>query len=204
MLHGIALGGGALIALAATLFGLLILKSESDVVDPAGRRTWVSGLASISSVFVWLTVIGGTYIVFPPYRATPPEGVAELAAYPRSMLLANSDTAWLHGIAMEMKEHVPWIAAMLTTAAAFITSRYRAAVFRESLERRLALTLLGLTGGSLNAAGVLSQVFHLTNYYIVRHGWWEGMAPGTWVYWSLAVEEHFYLFFPLFYLWLCR
>jgi hypothetical protein len=144
MLHGIALGGGALIALAATLFGLLILRSESDVSGPAARQTWVSSLATISAVMVWLTVIGGTYIVFPPYRATPPEGATDLAAYPRSLLLASSDTAWLHGIAMEMKEHVPWIAAMLATAAAFITSRYRTAVFRDSLERRLAITLLGL------------------------------------------------------------
>jgi hypothetical protein len=155
MLHGIALGGGALIALAATLFGLLVLKSESNVSGPAGRRTWVASLATISSVLVWLTVIGGTYIVFPPYRATPPEGVADLAAYPRSFLLASTDTAWLHGIAMEMKEHVPWIAAMLATAAAFITSRCRVSVFRESLERRLAITLLGLCVSLVATASLL-------------------------------------------------
>jgi hypothetical protein len=155
MLHGIALGGGALIALAATLFGLLILKSESDVSDPTIRRTWVSSLATISSALVWLTVIGGTYIVFPPYRATPPEGLTDLAAYPRSLLLANSDTAWLHGIAMEMKEHVPWIAAMLATAGAFITNRYRATVFRESLERRLAIALLGVSVTLVATASLL-------------------------------------------------
>jgi len=48
------------------------------------------------------------------------------------------------------------------------------------------------------------QVFHLTNYYIVGHGWWTGLAPGTWIYWSLAVEEHFYLVFPLIYLLMRR
>jgi peptidoglycan/LPS O-acetylase OafA/YrhL len=66
------------------------------------------------------------------------------------------------------------------------------------------LTLLGATGGTLTTGAVVAQACHLVNYYIIRHGWWEGMAPGTWVYWSLAVEEHFYLFFPLAYLWLRR
>src|SRR5262249_16987039 len=28
----------------------------------------------------------------------------------------------------------------------------------------------------------------------------DGRAPGTWIYWSLAVEEHFYLIFPVLYL----
>jgi hypothetical protein len=155
MLHGIALGGGSLVALAATLFGLLVLKSRADDSDPAARGTWVSTLATISSVLVWLTVIGGTYVVFPPYRATPPEGSTDLAAYPRSFLLASSDTAWLHGIAMEMKEHVPWIAAMLATAAAFITRRYRTTVFRESLERRLAIALLGASVTLVATASLL-------------------------------------------------
>lgn len=67
-----------------------------------------------------------------------------------------------------------------------------------------AVTLTGVWGGSLNWNGALSQLGHFTNDYIVRHGWWEGLAPGTWVYWSLAVEEHFYLFFPLIYLALRR
>ena len=65
-------------------------------------------------------------------------------------------------------------------------------------------TLLGWTGGSLTVDGVLAQVLHFTNYRIVSHGWWEGIAPGTAVYWSLAVEEHFYLVFPLLYLVLSR
>jgi peptidoglycan/LPS O-acetylase OafA/YrhL len=66
------------------------------------------------------------------------------------------------------------------------------------------LTLLGLTGGTLWPTGVAAQCLHLTNYWVVGHGWWDGIAPGTWVYWSLAVEEHFYVFFPLVYLWLRR
>jgi peptidoglycan/LPS O-acetylase OafA/YrhL len=42
---------------------------------------------------------------------------------------------------------------------------------------------------------VASQMLHFSNYLIAMHGW-SGVAPGTGVYWSLAVEEHFYLVFP--------
>ena len=67
-----------------------------------------------------------------------------------------------------------------------------------------ALTALGLLGSALSAPALIAQASHLTNYYIIRHGWWVGMPPGTSVYWSLAVEEHFYLGFPLLYLFLRR
>jgi peptidoglycan/LPS O-acetylase OafA/YrhL len=50
---------------------------------------------------------------------------------------------------------------------------------------------------------VASQVLHFSNYWIAAHGW-GGVAPGTGVYWSLAVEEHFYLFFPAVFLALSR
>lgn len=66
------------------------------------------------------------------------------------------------------------------------------------------LTLLGVLPGSLHPAAVLMQFLHLGNYEIVRSGWWDGRAPGTWVLWSLAVEEHFYLVFPLLYVALRR
>ena len=49
----------------------------------------------------------------------------------------------------------------------------------------------------------LTQFFHLSNYYNVEFGN-QGMALGTEVYWSLAVEEHFYLLFPLLYVLLLR
>ena len=67
-----------------------------------------------------------------------------------------------------------------------------------------ALAYIGVIGGTLRVGPVLKQVFHLANYQVIIDGWGVGTAAGTWVYWSLAVEEHFYLGFPLLYLWLCR
>jgi hypothetical protein len=66
-----------------------------------------------SAVMLWLTVIIGTYIIFPPYRATPPPGTTDLSQFPRALVLANPSTAWLHAFAMEIKEHMPWIASVL-------------------------------------------------------------------------------------------
>jgi len=68
----------------------------------------------------------------------------------------------------------------------------------------MALTAAGWLGGFLTRTGIVWQASHLTNYYIIRYGWWDGMPPGTSVYWSLAVEEHFYLVFPLLFLLLRR
>jgi peptidoglycan/LPS O-acetylase OafA/YrhL len=67
-----------------------------------------------------------------------------------------------------------------------------------------ALTAIGLLEGSIWPQALLAQALHLTNYYVIANGWWDGRAPGTWIYWSLAVEEHFYLLFPLGYLLLRR
>jgi peptidoglycan/LPS O-acetylase OafA/YrhL len=54
-----------------------------------------------------------------------------------------------------------------------------------------------------NLQAFLAQFFHITNYYNIQFGN-QGMALGTEVYWSLAVEEHFYLLFPLLYTLLLR
>jgi hypothetical protein len=93
---------------------------------------------------LWLTVIIGTYIIFPPYRATPPPGATDLSQFPRALVLANPNSAWLHAFAMEIKEHMPWIASMLTTAVAFIVVRYPGAVLRDPSVRRMVLTLLAI------------------------------------------------------------
>jgi peptidoglycan/LPS O-acetylase OafA/YrhL len=64
--------------------------------------------------------------------------------------------------------------------------------------------LTGPDGPHLSLPGVASQALFLTNYDVIATGWWNGRAGGSWIYWSLAVEEHFYLFFPLLYLLLLR
>ena len=59
----------------------------------------------------------------------------------------------------------------------------------------------------LRLGACLSQFFFFSNYHILQTGWQgvqTGTAPGTGALWSLAVEEHFYLLFPIFYVALRR
>jgi peptidoglycan/LPS O-acetylase OafA/YrhL len=51
-------------------------------------------------------------------------------------------------------------------------------------------------GASMLTSGVVALACHYVNYWVIAHSW-VGLPPGAAVYWSLAVEEHFYLVFPL-------
>jgi peptidoglycan/LPS O-acetylase OafA/YrhL len=59
------------------------------------------------------------------------------------------------------------------------------------------------TDNQMQWSYVLGQALQLTNYLQI-YGNTEHLAPGTNIFWSLAVEEHFYLLFPWFFLWLTR
>jgi len=66
-----------------------------------------------------------------------------------------------------------------------------------------ALTLGGALGGEFEVPSVAAQALHYCNYWLIEHTA-KGMPPGTVVYWSLAVEEHFYLVFPALFMLLVR
>jgi len=144
MLHGLVLSGGAFMLLVTALFALRAMAAPDGASVPARQSTGFAGLTAAIAVLLWMSVLGGTYIVFPMYRATPPEGIASLADYPRALLMSNADTRWLHAFAMEIKEHMPWIAAMLATAAAFVARRHRATLLADPALRHVTGALLAL------------------------------------------------------------
>jgi hypothetical protein len=162
MFHGVVLGGGGLMALAAALFALSVMRPATDGSEPAtdNRTSALAVLTVAIALLLWMTVVTGTYIIFPPYRASPPAGMTELTQYPRSLLLSSPDTAWLHAFAMECKEHMPWIAAMLATAVAFVTVRFPRMLLTDPSMRRMAIALLAICFALASFTGLMGTLIN--------------------------------------------
>jgi peptidoglycan/LPS O-acetylase OafA/YrhL len=60
----------------------------------------------------------------------------------------------------------------------------------------LVLAELGVVRAGATASGIAAQFFQFTNYYLLVAPE-ANLPPHTTTFWSLAVEEHFYLVFPV-------
>jgi hypothetical protein len=139
VLHGLVFGTIFLLAFAGGLAELWSLHPRYE--STAGirhrmRRLYV-GTWAMAAV-AWMTVISGTWIVYPWYRAKLAEvGANEFAGCagavlpsqtcsPRDFLLSevSGNTAGWHEFGMEWKEHISWAAPLLATAVAFVISYY--------------------------------------------------------------------------------
>jgi hypothetical protein len=152
LIHGLILGGLFLVAFAGALAGLYSLRPELVTADGIRERTRRLTLGfTTMAIVAWLTVITGTWIVYPWYREDIPES-------PRSTLLADPDTADWHEFAMEWKEHIAWIAPLLATAAAFIVLYYRTDLIRNRTARLLAIWLFVAAFSIAAIAGILGAL----------------------------------------------
>lgn len=155
VIHGIGLGAIFLVAFAGGLAGLYSLRPEWVTVTGMRERlrrldigTWVM------AVVAWLTVITGTYIVYPWYRAKPPEGLADLSDYPRSFLLSRPELVAWHTFGMEWKEHVAWFAPILATVVAFVVWRYGDQIAENPKLRNALIVLFVLAFATAGIAGL--------------------------------------------------
>jgi hypothetical protein len=162
VIHGMILGALFLLAYAGGLAELVNLGSQwcTDAGIARQVRRLITG-TWFMAVVAWLTVCTGTYIIYPWYRAKAPAG-ANLAMYPRNLLLSNPDTAGWHHWGMEWKEHVAWFAPILATAVAYMVTKYGPRLAKNDQVRRaiiiiftiafLTAAVAGLFGAFINKA----------------------------------------------------
>ncbi|HSJ83193.1 MAG TPA: hypothetical protein VLA91_05180 [Acidimicrobiia bacterium] len=139
VIHGLVLGTLFLLAFAGGLAGLWSLRpgliTTAGIQERMKRLYW--GIWVMAGA-AWATVITGTWIVYPWYRANLSEvgddryaGCAGAilpneTCSPREFLLSDvsGQTETWHELGMEWKEHVGWAAPILATAAAFLVTYY--------------------------------------------------------------------------------
>ena len=155
VLHGMGFGAIYLLAFAGGMAGLYSLRPElltAEGVRERLRRMKV-GLWTMA-VTSWLAVISGTWVVYIWYRAKPVPG-ADLAHYPRALLVASQATAGWHNFGMEWKEHIAWFAPILATTVAYLVHHYGRRLIHMPEVRRVAMALLLMAFATAGVAGVL-------------------------------------------------
>jgi hypothetical protein len=151
-LHGMVFGALFLLSFAGGVAGLWSLRPEWVTASGLQERmlrlkVGVVGMAAVA----WITVITGTWIVYPWYRAPAPKGTTDLTSYPKALLLATPGKEDWHDFGMEWKEHVAWISPILATAVAFIVIYYGNQLI---VDKRLRYTAVGLFVAAFAAAGI--------------------------------------------------
>ena len=153
--HGMVFGFIFLLGFAGALYGVYIMKPEWLTAEGTSANVnrlriflWVLAIA------VWLAVFSGTYIVYPLYRAAPPEGTVDLTNFPRYLLLANESTAFWHKFGMEWKEHVAFISPLAATVVAFAVQYYGATLSKKPEIRRWIMIFFIVAFFAASAAGM--------------------------------------------------
>jgi len=128
-IHGLLFGGFFILA----LFGLVVELIRSAYTTPDSNlsergRSLASFYLWATALLGWAAVFVGLYIVYPWYRAVPPLGTTDFAAFPQHLLLARSATSGWHRLGMEWKEHVSWVAPIAVTVAADVMINQRSAM----------------------------------------------------------------------------
>ena len=158
VVHGMVLGALFLLAYGGGLAGLYSLRPEWVTASAVRERLVRLKIGAWGMAIVaWLTVITGTWIVYPWYRARPPEGV-DLRLVPRAYLLADPNRALWHTFGMEWKEHVAWLAPILATAVVYVIYLYGEELVKEARVRTVLMVLLTLAFVAAAVAGLFGAL----------------------------------------------
>ncbi|WP_264713205.1 hypothetical protein [Limobrevibacterium gyesilva] len=164
------MGFGALFMLAFSgAIGVIYATTVTGARwQPGSRDSGMFRFYLVSmAALAWLTVISGSYVVYPWYRAVPPPGTTDLAGYPQRLLLSNPLTAGWHDLGMEWKEHVAWFAPIAMTMVAYVFIKYGPQLARS---RQLRSAVLAFTVVAFIATGVAGAFGAFLNKYAPVRG----------------------------------
>jgi hypothetical protein len=159
LIHGMVFGTLFLLAFGGGFAGLWSLRERFLTAEGVAERTPRLLIGTVGmAVVAWLTVIVGTWVVYPWYRAPVPEGTTDLTDYPKFLLTASPTTADWHNFAMEWKEHVAWFAPFLATAVAFAVVYYGVQLVKRNDVRRAATIFFILAFVAAGIGGLLGAL----------------------------------------------
>jgi hypothetical protein len=168
VLHGMGFGALFMLAFSGALVELYRLSAPGPQPARSARERTLLGVFLVAMVILaWLTVFSGTYIIYPWYRAVPPEGLTDLSDYPRRLLLSSGKTSEWHNIGMEWKEHVAFLAPIAMTMVAYVTMKYGRTIIQH---RNMRVAVLGFAVAAFIATGIAGAFGAFLNKYAPLRG----------------------------------
>jgi hypothetical protein len=168
VLHGMGFGALFMLAFSGAMVEIYRISAPgtAPVMSTRGQTVLAFYLAAMV-ILAWLTVFSGAYVIYPWYRAVPPEGLTELADYPRRLLLSSGKTSEWHNIGMEWKEHVAWLAPIAMTMVAYVTMKYGRAIIHH---RNMRMSVLTFALAAFVATGIAGAFGAFLNKYAPIRG----------------------------------
>ncbi|MEK6398695.1 MAG: hypothetical protein V4734_11465 [Terriglobus sp.] len=160
LIHGMGFGALFLLGCSAAVYELMRLRSGGPTTSR--HDSVLKWYLLAMALLAWLSVLSGTYIVYPWYRAIAPAGTQNLTLYPQLLLKSSPATIGWHTLGMEWKEHVAWLCPIAITMAAATFVQYG-----EDLRnhRYLRSAVLGFTVVAFAAAAIAGTWGAMINKY---------------------------------------
>ncbi len=161
VLHGMGFGALFMLAFSGAI-GVIYATAVAGGRWPSSSphiRMFRFYLISMSAL-AWLTVLSGTYLVYPWYRAKPPPGATDLAGFPQKLLMSSPHTAGWHSLGMEWKEHVSWFTPIAMTMVAYVFIHYGPQLARQRALRNVVLAFTAVAFLSTGVAGVFGAFLY--------------------------------------------
>ena len=168
VLHGMGFGALFMLAFSGAIAELYRMSALGPSAPSSARGQLLLRVYLITMVaLAWATVLSGTYLIYPWYRAVPPAG-ADLLEYPKALLISSPKTAAWHTLGMEWKEHIGWLAPIAMTMVAYVFAKYGTALGKLRHVRTAALVFIAVAFIATAVAGGFGAF--LNKYAPVRGG----------------------------------